>query len=115
MWKLIDTDVVGQCLCEETGAKVFVTSYLEKPTTPEQELEYGWARRLDAHVSEAIRYFGSGGDIRKENLIVQSSPFAEAFEPGKNPLRSFMMPFSGFLGKSTTIQWSPGRALITCF
>ena len=85
MWKLIDTEIVGHYLREETGAKVFVTSYLEKPTTREQELEYGWARRLDAQVSEAIRYFDSRGDITKENLIVQSSLFAEAFEPGKNP------------------------------
>jgi hypothetical protein len=84
MWKLIDTEIVGQYLREETGAKVFVTSYLEKPTTSERELEYGWAQRLDAHVSEAIRYFGSRGDITKENLIVQSSPFAEVFQLGKN-------------------------------
>jgi hypothetical protein len=85
-WTLLDQEPPYQCLREETGAKVFVTSYLEKPTTPERELEYGWARKLEAHAREAIRYFGSRGDITTENSIVQSSPFAEAFEAGKDPV-----------------------------
>lgn len=85
MWKLLDQRSPYQCVREEIGAKVLVTSYLDEATTPERELEYGWAQKLNSHVNEAIRFLSSEADVIKEREILKSSPFWEAFEPGRDP------------------------------
>ena len=50
IWNLLDQRPPFQCLREPTGARVLATSRLEKPTSPEQELDAGGPkiRRLRA-------------------------------------------------------------------
>jgi len=84
-WKHLDQTAPFECLREEIGARVFVTSCLERPKTLEQELEYGWARKLESTACEAIQYLALRvSEAKQEWQYLQSSPFAEAFGPGKN-------------------------------
>jgi hypothetical protein len=77
------------------AAKIYVMGHLRHKKTAEQELEYGWAKRLELAASTAIRFYNDCTPDHTDELEkVKRSSFKAFFEDQENPAMLLYQSFN---------------------
>jgi len=80
---------------DNKAAKMYVTGHLRHKRTAEQELEYGWAQRLEEAASTAIRFYRDCAPDHKDELEkIYGSSFKAFFENQQDPARLLYQSFT---------------------